>query len=88
MANLSPGYFTIEVHYKSPVAVNMRADWDWQTAVLQLMWFKDAHAVSDSIKCYPTPITTNSYNNMGPLKNLEVTLQIQPFCLLTNYQLN
>ena len=47
MANLNPGYYTFEVHYKSPVAINMPASWDWQTAVLQVMWFEDAYAVSD-----------------------------------------
>ena len=30
MAN---GYYTIEVQYKSPEAINMAADWDWQTAI-------------------------------------------------------
>jgi len=76
MANLNPGYYTIEVHYKSPVATTVKASWDWQTAVLQVMWFDDAHTVSDSIMCYPTTITTNNYNNMGPIKDVEVTLQI------------
>ena len=37
MANLNPGYYTFEVHYKSPVAINMPASWDWQTAILQVM---------------------------------------------------
>jgi len=89
MANLSPGYYTIEVHYKSPVAVNVRASWDSQTAVLQAMWFRDAQTVSSTIKCYPTPITTNSYNNMGPLKDLEVALQIpNTRVILSAYQLS
>jgi len=76
MANLNPGYYTIEVHYKSPVAITVEASWDWQTAVLQVMWFDDAHTVSDSIMCYPKTTTTNNYNNMGPIKDVEVTLQI------------
>ena len=29
MANLNPGYYTFEVHYKSPVAINMAASVDW-----------------------------------------------------------
>ena len=74
MTNLNPGYYTFEVHYKSPVAINMRASWDWQTAIqpiLQVMWFEDAYIVSDGIKCYPTPTTTNTYNNYGPIRDIE-----------------
>jgi len=37
MANLNPGYYSIEVHYKSPVAIAVEAYWDWQTAILQVM---------------------------------------------------
>ena len=76
MANLNPGYYTFEVHYKSPVAINMPASWDWQTAVLQIMWFEDAYAVSDGIKCYPTPTTTNAYNNWGPITDVEAILHL------------
>jgi len=76
MANLNPGYYTIKVHYKSPVSIRVGAGWDWQTAILQVMWFEDARVVSNFIKCYPTTTSTNSFNNMGPLKDLEVTLQI------------
>ena len=58
MTNLNAGIYTIEIHYKSPVAINILAPWDWQGAVLQVMWFKDARAVSDGINCYPvsTPL--------------------------------
>jgi len=52
MANLNAGLYTLEVHYKSPVPINNPANRDWQGAVLQVMWFKDAHAVSDGINCY------------------------------------
>ena len=76
MANLNPGYYTFEVHYKSPVAINMPANWDWQTAILQVMWFEDSHAVSDGIKCYPTPTTTNTYNIWGPIRDVEAILQL------------
>ena len=76
MANLNPGYYRFEVQYKSPVAINMPANLDWQTATLQVMWFEDAHAVSDGIKCYPTPTTTNTYNNWGPIKDIEAILQL------------
>ena len=76
MANLNPGYYTFEVHYKSPVAINMAANWDWQTATLQVMWFEDAFAVSDGIKCYPTPTTANTYNIWGPIRDVEAILQL------------
>ena len=76
MAKLNPGRYTFEVHYKSPLAVNMPASWDWQTAILQVMWFEDAFAVSDGIKCYSTPTTTNAYNNWGPIRNVEGVLQL------------
>ena len=76
MANLNPGYYTFEVHYKSPVAINMPASHDWQTATLQVMWFEDAFAVSDGIKCYPTPTTTNAYNNWGPISDTEAILHL------------
>ena len=89
MANLNPGYYTFEVHYKSPVAINMPANWDWQTATLQVMWFEDAHAVSDGIKCYPTPTTTNTYNNWGPIKDTEAILHLpNTRAVLSAYQLS
>ena len=89
MANLNPGYYTFEVHYKSPVAINMPASFDWQTAILQVMWFEDAHAVSDGIKCYPTPTATNTYNSWGPIEDTEVILQIPNYvnrAVLSAYQ--
>ena len=76
MANLKPGDYKFEVHYKSPVAINMAADADWQTAILQVMWFEDTFAVYDGIKCYPTPTATNTYNNWGPIRNVEGILQL------------
>ena len=87
MANLNPGYYTFEVHYKSPVAINLGSNWDWQTAILQVMWFEDAHAVSDGIKCYPTPTTTNTYNIWGPIRDTEAVLQLpNTRALLSAYQ--
>ena len=76
MANLNPGYYKFEVHYKSPSAINMPAGWHWQTAILQVMWFEDAYAVSDDIKCYPTPTTTNAYNIFGPIRDTEAILHL------------
>ena len=72
MANLNPGRYNFEIHYKSPAAINVPANWDWQTAVLQVMWFEDARVVSDGIKCYPTSTATNNYNNWGPINDLQV----------------
>ena len=89
MANLNPGYYTFEVQYKSPVAINMPANVDWQTATLQVMWFEDAHAVSDGIKCYPTPTTTNTYNGWGPIKDTEAILYLpNNRAVLSAYQLS
>ena len=51
MANLNAGIYTIEIHYKSLVAINTPAPCDWQGAVLQVMWFKDTSAVLDSCVC-------------------------------------
>ena len=76
MANLNPGHYIFEVHYKSPVAINMAASRDWQTAILQVMWFENAFAVADGIKCYPTPTATNAYNNWGPIRDVEGILQL------------
>ena len=89
MANLNAGYYTIEVHYKSPVAFHTQANANWQTSVLQVMWFEDARAVSDGIKCYPTSTATNSYNNWGPINDLQVTLQLpNDRAILSAYQLS
>ena len=89
MANLNAGYYTIEIHYKSPAVVNVRANSDWQTAVLQVMWFEDARVVSDGIKCYPTSTATNNYNNWGPINDLQVTLQLpNNRAILSAYQLS
>ena len=76
MANLNPGHYIFEVHYKSPVAINMPSNWDWQTAILQVMWFEDAFAVSDGIKCYPTPTSTNVYDTWGRIKDIETVLHL------------
>ena len=89
MANLNAGYYRFEIHYKSPVAIYIGANWDWQTAVLQVMWFEDARVVSDGIKCYPTSTATNNYNNWGPINDLQVTLQLpNDRAILSAYQLS
>ena len=40
------------------------------------MWHEDAYAVSDRIKCYPTPTALNTYGNLGPIQNLAAKLQM------------
>ena len=76
MANLNPGYYTIEIHYKSPVAINMLAYWDWQTAILQVIWVEDSSVASDNIKCFPSLTTTNTYNWWGPIRDTEAVLYL------------
>ena len=89
MANLNEGNYTFEVHYKYPSAIMEFANWDWHTGVLQVMWFEDARAVSDGIKCYPTSTATNNYNNWGPINDLQVTLQLpNDRAILSAYQLS
>ena len=89
MANLNAGHYTFEIHYKSPVAIHITTIENWQTAVLQVMWFEDARVVSDGIKCYPTSTATNNYNNWGPISDLQVTLQLpNNRAILSAYQLS
>ena len=87
MANLNPGYYKFEVHYKSQVAINVPAHWDWQTAILQVLWLEDAFAVSDGIKCYPTPTSTNSYDTWGRIKDIEAVLHLPNYrVIMSAYQ--
>jgi len=89
MDNLNAGLYTFKIHYKSQVAVNTEAEWDWQGAVLQVMWFKDARAVSDGINCYPVSTPINNYNNWGPIRDLEIILQLpNDRAILAAYQLS
>ena len=86
MANLNPGYYTIEVHYKSPVAINMAANLDWQTAILQVVWAEDAHVVSDNIKCDGCT-ALNTYDNWGSIKDTEAALHLPSArAILSAYQ--
>ena len=53
------------------------------------MWFNDACAVSDGINCYPVSTPTNNYNNWGPIRDLEVILQLpNDRAILATYQLS
>ena len=77
MTNLNPGHYRFEVHYKSPVAINMSTSYsaDWQTAILQIMWFEDAYVVSDGIECHSIP-AINTYNIWGSLNGIETILSL------------
>ena len=45
--------------------------------------------MSDGIKCYPTPTTTNTYNNWGPIRDTEVILHLpNDRVVLSAYQLS
>ena len=74
MDNLKPSYYIFEVYYKSSSSISVPADLDYQTAILQVMWFTNAPTISDGIKCYPTPYTLNRYDVLSPLKGLKATL--------------
>ena len=89
MDNLSPGQYKFEVQYKSPEAIVMPAHWDWQTAVLQVIWAEGAHALSDGINCSSTTSTDARYTNVwGPFRDLEIDIQMpsQSVALLAAYQ--
>ena len=59
MDNLEPGYYTFEIHYISSStltsSISVAAGTDYQTTLLQVMWFTNAHAVSDGVRCYSSP---------------------------------
>ena len=88
MDNLEPGHYTFEVHYKSTSSISMSASTDYQAAMLQVMWFSGAHAVSDGVKCYPTPSRIYGYNVRSPIEGLKVTLQVPNRVVIAGYQLS
>ena len=73
VANVDPGYYAFEIHYKSSASFSLTAGYDWQTSVINIMWFDGMHTVSDGVKCYPKP-TINSFNILSPVQNLEALL--------------
>ena len=89
MDNLEPGHYTFEVHYKSTSSISISTSTDYQTAILQVMWFSGVHAVSDGVKCYPTPTPINRYNVLSPIKDLKVNLMM-PYSrvVIAGYQLS
>ena len=88
MGNLEPGRYTFEVHYKSTSSISMSGSADYQTAILQVMWFAGAHAVSDGVKCYPTPSPIYTYDTRSPIKDLKVNLRIPNRVVIADYQLS
>ena len=90
MDNLEPGHYTFEVHYKSTSSISMSTSWTYQAAILQVMWFTGVHAVSDGVKCYPTPYPINRYNVLSPIKDLKVNLQLPSSgrVVIAGYQLS
>ena len=89
MVELNAGEYEFEILYKSPRAILVQGSWSWQTAVLQVIWAEDSRVVSDGIKCYPTPVSTNSYNAWGPIRDLEAVLHLPTErAVLSAYQLS
>ena len=89
MDNLEPGHYTFEVHYKSTSSISMLNS-DYQTAILQVMWFAGVYAVSDGVKCYPRPSPINNYGVFSPSKDLKVNLLV-PYSgrvVIAGYQLS
>ena len=75
MARLAPGYYTVEVWYKSPISISVSSNLDYQSAILELMWFDSSGLVSSGVKCYPEPTVINSYNILSPIRNLEAYIR-------------
>ena len=52
------------------------------------MWFANAHAVSNGVRCYPNPHPLNKYRVLSPIKDLKVNLFV-PYSrvVLAGYQL-
>ena len=90
MDNLEPGHYTFAVYYKSTSSISMSTSIDYQAAVLQVMWFTGVHAVSDGVKCYPTPYPINTYDVFSPIKDLKVNLLVPPSgrVVIAGYQLS
>ena len=89
MDNLEPGHYTFVVYYQSTSSISISSGTDYQAAILQVMWFTGAHAVSDGVKCYPTPYPINRYNVLSPIKDLKVNLLVPSNrVVIAGYQLS
>ena len=85
MDNLDAGYYTFEIHYKSSSSISVSAGSDWQTAVLQVMWFEDGYAVNDGVTCQ-NPL--NRDNILSPIRNLETEISSLGRVLLAAYHIS
>lgn len=76
MGYLHPGYYTFKIFYTGSAIVP--ASVEWQTAKMDIMWFEQTttDVLSDNIKCYPTPTTSNNYDNWGPISNVAVVVRL------------
>ena len=89
MDNLEPGHYTFVVYYKSTSSISVSSNTEFQAAILQVMWFIGAHAVSDGVKCYPTPYPITRYNVLSPIKDLKVNLLVPSNrAVIAGYQLS
>ena len=53
------------------------------------MWFAGIHAISDGVKCYPTPYLINTYNVLSRIKDLKVNLLLpSDRVVIAGYQLS
>ena len=77
MGYLKLGYYTFKVLYTGSI-VYVPSNVEWQTAKMDIIWFEQTttDVLTDNIKCYPVPMTSNNYNNWGPVNNLAVTVQL------------
>ena len=88
MDNLDAGYYTFEIYYKSSGTISVSSSTDWQTAVLQVMWFEGGYAVNDGIKCDPQPNPLFTYNVLGPIRNLETEISSLGRVVIAAYQMS
>ena len=76
MGYLNPGYYTFKILYAGSAYVPSSAE--WQTAKMDIMWFEQTttDVLSDNIKCYPMPTSSNNFDNWGPIANTAVTVKL------------
>ena len=72
----NPGYYTFKILYTGSAYVP--ASLEWQAAKMDIMWFEHSttDVLSDNIKCYPSPTTSNNFDNWGPVANIEVVVRL------------
>ena len=88
MADLDPGYYRFEVHYRSPITIITHASSDYQTAVINIMWFHDGSAVAGGIPCYSNRPSLRTYNVLLPIRDLEISIFANSRAVIAAYQLS